>query len=705
MPSVVWLGELTQILIKIFVEAISTMRYLNPAALLLLLVGSSVPVLSRSAIATDISPSTPEGANAENELNQPTNTVQPAVATNKSKLVALLDSAQGEVNRSLIQSVSFSPSQRSPLLLSQATVTTPTVLEGDAIQEPQFSQAAKPEPAATSENVESEGITIEIQAQAPKDNKLKDMEDFRQLVQGEQVQDVQVQAQASDAEDLPTEDLPTLEEEAPAEPAPVAPPAEPVDESEDDPTVEPTDEPVELNDTETDDDEAEPSDADVQPSSTAADLNAIPDVLLSDPNPLSFPTVPEEVDIERNPLVTLEEAIQLAYNNNQALQTSLLQLEQAESALDEQQAALLPTISTTAGLDSSQSASGINQTTIDGNIGIAYDVLTGGGRRASIRAAELQVDVSALAVEAQQEQLRLVTANLYYALQESIEQIRINQAFVDEADRNLRDSELRQEVGVGTRFDVLRAEVQLANAQQSLVQSQFNEDIARRDISRLLNLPPTAGLQTTSVEQAEDWPLDLEASILLAFQNRSELEQQLLQADISEEQRKIALAAVRPQVSLSAQYGFLSVIDTNTVQSTLQEGDIKDTFAIGLNFNWTLFNGGASRAAARQQEVSALIAEEQFSETLDQIRFDVEQAFFNIQANDANIATSNSAVVQAEAALELANLRLQAGVGTQLDVLTAQSELTQAQVNNVAAILGYNRALVAIQRAISNLEL
>ena len=76
----------------------------------------------------------------------------------------------------------------------------------------------------------------------------------------------------------------------------------------------------------------------------------------------------------------------------------------------------------------------------------------------------LQQQVRALAVEAQQEQLRLVTANLYYALQETGEQIRINESFVNEAERNLRDAELRQEVGVGTRFDVLRADVQLANA-------------------------------------------------------------------------------------------------------------------------------------------------------------------------------------------------------------------------------------------------
>lgn len=87
------------------------------------------------------------------------------------------------------------------------------------------------------------------------------------------------------------------------------------------------------------------------------------------------------------------------------------------------------------------------------------------------------------------------------------------------------------------------------------------------------------------------------------------------------------------------------------------------------------------------------------------MRFEVEEAYFNLQSNQANIETSQVAVAQASEALELANLRLQAGVGTQLEVLTAQRGLTEAQSNNVSAILGYNRALATIERAVSVVEI
>ena len=186
------------------------------------------------------------------------------------------------------------------------------------------------------------------------------------------------------------------------------------------------------------------------------EINTIPDSLFADPNPLTFPTTTEEVTIEQTPVVTIEQAIELAYRNNQSLQAALLSQEQAAAAVREARAELFPNVdiaanSTTqestrptnvAGLGAVGEPSGAD-TTISGSAEVNYDILTGGSRRASIRAAELQEQISTLAVEVQQEQIRLNTANAYYDLQNAGEQIRINQSFLEEAARNLRDSRLR----------------------------------------------------------------------------------------------------------------------------------------------------------------------------------------------------------------------------------------------------------------------
>ncbi|MEO0458830.1 MAG: TolC family protein [Cyanobacteria bacterium P01_A01_bin.114] len=443
------------------------------------------------------------------------------------------------------------------------------------------------------------------------------------------------------------------------------------------------------------------SEATATPDDDLSPEDLPPEDLLADPNPLSLPTFIEEVEIEETAVITLEEAVELAYANNQALQTSLLNLESSEAALDEAKAARLPTVDTSADLTFQEDqgtifeeGSGI-ETELGASLQVNYDLFTSGLRSSTIRAAEAQVRFNELDVERIQEELRLATANLYYALQEATEDIRINQAFLEEAAQNLRDNQIRQREGVGTRFDVLQAEVQFANARQALIQSQSQQRIAQRDLARQLNLPTTRDVQATGVERAEDWPLTLEESVLLAFQNRVELEQQLEQREIGLQQSIAARAAIRPQVSLFANYSLSETFDDGQ--------DISDLYSFGAQLSWRLFDGGAARASARQQEISADIAEQTFSETQDTIRFDVEQAYFNLQANAENIDTARVAVAQAQEALRLANLRVDAGVGTQLEVLENQSDLVDAEGNLVDALLGYNRALVAMQRAVSNL--
>lgn len=505
--------------------------------------------------------------------------------------------------------------------------------------------------------------------------------------------------------------LPTLpSDEQPVE-DPTSPVVEPADpESPADDLLEPSDE---VDEDETGEIIPDTGLADSTSEADLLDESSLPPTdLLADPNPLNVPTLESEVFIPEGDqqTISLEEAIELAYFNNQDLQVALLELEQAEATLAEARAAFSPVVTSSADVTAQETDStstvfgevgddGID-TTFNASLGVSYDLFTSGQRTATIRAAEEQVRLNELEVERRREELRLSTTGLYFDLQESGEQIRINQAFVEEARRNQRDNELRRQAGVGTRFDVLRADVQLANAQQDLIQSQAQQRISRRNLARLLNMPPTVNLNATPVTDPEDWEesyerwtLTLEDSILLAFQLRVELEQQLAQREISLQQARAAIAANRPQVSLFANYSWSDLLD-----------DSSDTYNFGAQFSMILADGGAARSRARQQEINADIAEERFSELIDQVRFEVEEAYYTLRSNEENVRTARTAITQAATALDLANLRLDAGVGTQLDVLTAQSELTQAEGNWVSAALGYNRALASLRRAVSNLR-
>ena len=464
-------------------------------------------------------------------------------------------------------------------------------------------------------------------------------------------------------------------------------------------------------------------------------LPAIPntDRLNPSSNPLSFPTREEEVELNEPKLITLEQAIELSLKNNRDIQEARLQVDRAEAELRQERAALYPTLDVTSGLtygdslfldstieqrideevedsadnpniteDQARSvvedrfgSTGSSSFNFDSGLSINYDIYDGGLRGASIRAARKQLRSTELDLESTVEQVRLDTATDYYDLQDGDAQVEIQEAAVEDALQTLRDAQLLQRAGLGTRFEVLQAEVELADARQSLVTATANQNIARRQLAETLSVSHDTNLATAdAVEEAGNWNLSLAQSIVQAFQNRAELEQQLLAREIAQEQREIQLSSVRPRLSANANY---------SVDDDFEDDfDISDQYSVGLNLQWRLFDGGAARAAAEQAEIDAQIAETNFADQRNQIRFAVEQAFFQLEANQQNIGTATSEVELAQESLRLARLRFQAGVGTQTDVIDAQTRLTTARGNLLSSIIDYNQSYADLQRQVSN---
>jgi outer membrane protein TolC len=440
-----------------------------------------------------------------------------------------------------------------------------------------------------------------------------------------------------------------------------------------------------------------------------------PDQLNPQPDPLLYPTQPIKVEIADTQPITLQQAIDLALQNNLDIQQAHQQLEQYQAALQEARAANLPTLDASASLTHAESQQQVSSfaegsvgttgvstslqttdsNTLSGTLEANYDLFTSGQRSANIHAAETQVRYQEWVIEAQIQETVLDVTNDYYDLQEANEQVRIYTDTLAQAEQSLRDAEAKERAGIGTYFDVLQAQVQVANARQNLVEQRSQQAIAKRTLAQLLNLSQTADVSAADpIAAAGSWDATLQDSILQAFQNRSELQQQLAQREISQYQRRVQLAQLGPQVSLFASYSLNNTLD--------QETGFTYDYQAGARVSLNLFDGGASRARAAQEEANIAIAETQFSNTRNQIRLQVEQAYLELQSNRENIQTSEVAVQQATEALRLARLRFQGGVGTQSDVLSAQTDLTTAEVNRLQAVLGYNRSLASLRRAIGD---
>jgi outer membrane protein TolC len=457
-----------------------------------------------------------------------------------------------------------------------------------------------------------------------------------------------------------------------------------------------------------------------------------PEILFPSPNPLYRPTLPEQVNIEETVPITLQQAIDLAIANNENVGISQLQVEQSLATLRENQADLYPSLffrssfarSVSAqqdlqvrannralrvarfngdpGADEREFSARFGSYSFDNSIEFQYDLGVNGARGARIRAAEEQLRISELRLETAIEELRFEVARAYYNLQEADAAVEIQAAAVRNSQKSLEDAEALERAGVGTRFEVLQARVTLADSQQDLTNSRRNQLQSRRELAAILNIDENANLLAADpIALAGAWDLTLEDTIVQAYNNRAELEEQLAERDRAQQLRRVALSATRPNVTLGASYNVLGLISDDADYTAVRGW--ADGYQAQVQLSWNFFDGGAAKAQARQRELEIGIADERFDQLLNQIRLDVERAYYDLQANFDNIQTASLGVEEATEALRLARLRFQAGVGTQLEVINQETDLTRAQNRLLNAIIGYNRALSSLQRSVSNL--
>jgi len=448
--------------------------------------------------------------------------------------------------------------------------------------------------------------------------------------------------------------------------------------------------------------------------------NPAPNELNSSGNPLIFPTNPKEVDTTTRQPITLNQAIELALRNNKDFQAARIALEKSEANLTSARAALFPSLTTEFELSRDNSAAaeiqnalaiqnaanspvpidpvlqGESSTNATGNVQLTYNIFSGGERSAQIEKAEKQVRSSRLQVEVTSEQTRFSATDSYYALQGTDAQVAIAQASVEDASQSLRDARLLEQAGLGTRFDVLRAEGDLATANEALTRAISDQRTARRKLVQVLGVGQKVELTAADpITEAGDWTIPLETSIVQAYKNRAELEQQLLQVDIYEQDRFIALSAIQPKVDFLANYNYQNNFNNSV--------GLVDGYSFAARVRWTFFDGGRAFAEARKANRDMDSAQTQFGKQRDQIRFDVEESYYTLTSTKENISSTRTNVTRFEEALRLARLRFQAGVGTQTDVINAQRDLANARGRYLQAIIGYNQALNKLQRAVSNL--
>jgi outer membrane protein TolC len=400
--------------------------------------------------------------------------------------------------------------------------------------------------------------------------------------------------------------------------------------------------------------------------------------------------LPASAQQQEQRVVTLEEAVQLALRASPVIVQREGAIATAESAERTSLGAFLPTLSMSSGASRSSSTrfDPNNNITVTGssssyNAGLntGLELFDAGRRFAARSQAKAQTKSAEAQMVEQRFQVTLQVKQTYFNVIRADETIRSSEAAVQRAEQGLRASIQRKQVGSATISDSLRSQLELIQAQQTLLQAQN----ARRDAGYRLGAlmgydgPVAADPNTPTAPR----PLALTDDELL--QLAIEQSPSVRSAAASVEQQNAGVRVARAQYfpTLRASGGFSWSND----QAQLDGG--RRSWSTGLSLSYNLFNGFSREDANERARVNARNAQATFDDARRQARANVRSAIDAVRLAEQQIAIAQEGLRVAEEDLRVQQTRYELSASTILDRITSQEAVVRAELTLIGARYDY----------------
>lgn len=414
----------------------------------------------------------------------------------------------------------------------------------------------------------------------------------------------------------------------------------------------------------------------------------------------------------RSAALSYEDAIKLAIDNNLA---TLLAHERRNEARGEKQQSLAPLLPNVSGVAYQANLTenlvalgfqpglipGFNSTFLgpfknfDARVALRQTIFDLSAIRnyqagsAGVRVVELQEGLA-------REQVASATGLAYLEALRTDRAVIAAQANVDLAQALLQLARDQHAAGVATGVDVTRAETRLAEQQVALAQAQTTSEQARLSLQRIAGLPLGSALTLTDQLRFVDEPSpSVETAVAQAAHDRREVQVAEEQNRVSQLERQAARAEYLPSVEFVGDYGASGI--------TPGTSDLP-TRRVAIQLNVPIFNGGLTRGRLTAATSRERQTELELSNIRGQVEEDVRLALTTLRTAAIQVRAADESVTLAERELEMARDRFKAGVGDNLEVVTAQTSLANARVAQVTALAQHNAARLNLAAALGRAE-
>jgi len=430
--------------------------------------------------------------------------------------------------------------------------------------------------------------------------------------------------------------------------------------------------------------------------------------------------------------ITLDEAVQMAVRQNPQILTAEQEIRRTRGVVLEVEAQALPQItmgnefaqesknllldgappppSTTSGSGGSSgpatgSSSGAlatnNPMTQSWNVTVTASQLiySGGQVTAAIHIAKYTQDATIYSLRDIVDTTIANVRSEFYAVLLDRAIIQVQEQNINLLGSQLKDQNNRFEAGTVPRFNVLQAEVALANERPRLIQARNSYRISKNNLVNLLGfrLPPEVlqdvPMELTDKLDAEPYEIELPVAIAKAFENRSELASARKSQDLRKEGVIGANSNYKPVVQLVGGYG------ARNSEFDADPGYTVHGVNAGAQFTWSIFDGFMTKGKVDEAKAQYQGSKVDVDNEVRSIELEVRTDFSNFLEARETLESQKKVQEEAEEALRLARARNGAGAGTQLDVLSAETSLTQARSTQVQALHDYDVARARLERA------
>jgi len=276
--------------------------------------------------------------------------------------------------------------------------------------------------------------------------------------------------------------------------------------------------------------------------------------------------------------------------------------------------------------------------------------------------------------------------------------VHVREESVRVLDQELTNQQEQLNAGIVGKLNVQRAEVALANERPELFNAQTQLKNSYLRLAELLGTDLRLGAQAPSFEVAGELQYlpnhpDLNDCLARADVSRPVIKARQKDIEIEDQQYVLDRSATRPHVRAFSGYEIYSERDPD-VGPEFNYGGV-----VGINATWNIFDGFATKGRMQATRARRGAAVEALAAARRSVAAEVRSAFYDLQQADRVLDTETQNVQTAYEALEMAKSNFAAGLGTQLDILQATSDVTRTRTTRLSAIYLHNVALARLAHA------